>query len=300
MATIRKIGLIDLGTNSVRFDAHQILPQSDSRLIHREKLMVRLGENLFVSGKLDAAAVDRTVGALRNFSETGKRLGLSEIIAFATSAVRDARDGKQFCDRVKKETGLEIQVISGEDEARWIAAGVLSHRKDASKDFALVDIGGGSTEVSLCQSGRLVKSISLPLGVARIQQVFLKSVPPTADSLKATRIHLKETLAKALAGWPEQERIVGSSGTVRSLTKMAEESKAKKLTIKFLTGLVLAMSKCKLEDLGKIPGLDENRRDLILAGGLVLEAVMNQLGATRATATKFSLRDGMLEKILHP
>lgn len=297
MAITRKIGLIDLGTNSVRFDAHRILSRGTSRLIHREKLMVRLGENLFTSGRLDPDAVNRTIAVLRAFSETGKRLGVSEMIAFATSAVRDARDGKEFCERVLRETGLAIQVISGEDEARWIAAGVLSHRK-ATQDFALVDIGGGSTEISLCLKGQLVKSVSLPLGVARLQQVFLKTVPPSASALAATRNHLKETLAGALIGWPELKRIVGSSGTVRSLAKIAGESKTGKLTQKFLTGLVEAMTTLDADELEEIPGMEPKRRDLILAGGLVLEAIMLQLGARRATATKFSLRDGMLEKIL--
>jgi len=297
MATIRKIGLIDLGTNSVRFDVHQILPRGESRLIHREKVMVRLGENLFVSGRLEQDAVARTLETLREFQTVARKLSVDKMVAFATSAVRDASDGPQFCARVKKEVGLDIEVISGQEEARWIAAGVLAHRKKKKTDFALVDIGGGSTEISLCVAGDVVRSESLPLGVARIQQVFLKTVPPTPTALVAARSYIREQLAKSLKGWPVAKRIVGSSGTVRTLLKIALEENEGKLSPKFLARLGGEMESMSPEMLETIPGMDPKRRDLILAGVLVLEETMRQLGARRAFATKFSLRDGMLEKM---
>ncbi len=297
MALSRKFGLIDLGTNSVRFDAHSIHETGETHLIHREKLMVRLGENVFLKHRLDRSAIHRTLLALGSFRATANALGLERIVAFATSAVRDARDGDRFCERVRSDLGIPLQVISGKEEAGLIAAGILSNRADKGKDFSLVDIGGGSMEVSQCEGGKVVRSHSFPLGVARLQQVHLKTSPPSARNLEATREHIQAILSPVLKDWPPTKRILGSSGTVRALTRVAKR-KGTKLTLDGLSSLVTRIAPLTPDEIEWIPGMDPKRRDLILAGSLVLEECMRHLNARRVLATKYSLRDGMLQKIL--
>ena len=122
-----RIGIIDLGTNSVRFDIHSVAPQGEAHLLHREKLMIRLGEGVFLNGQLDPQAVLRGVHAFMSFKNTAERFQVVKIVAFATSALREAKDAQQFVDKIRQKTQIEIRIISGEEEAKLIALGILIH-----------------------------------------------------------------------------------------------------------------------------------------------------------------------------
>ncbi|MEO5970726.1 MAG: hypothetical protein ABIQ95_12440, partial [Bdellovibrionia bacterium] len=172
-----RIGIIDLGTNSVRFDIHSVTPPGEAHLLHREKLMIRLGEGVFLDGKLDPHAIRRAVHAFMSFKNTAERFQVEKIVAFATSALREAKDAVHLIDRIRQKTQIEIRIISGEEEAKLIALGILSHESFKGR-YGLIDIGGGSTEISICHNKNILNSASFPLGAARLQQVFLKTSPP--------------------------------------------------------------------------------------------------------------------------
>lgn len=294
-----RIGVIDLGTNSVRFDVHQIERDGSANLLHREKLMVRLGENLFVDGKLDGRAVKRTVEAFSSFKVTADSLRVNKVVAFATSAVREARDGSDFVKAIRTATGIEVQIIAGREEARLIAAGILAHRGDLKGTQALVDIGGGSTEITVVVDGKIIRSQSFPLGVARVQQVFLKSSPPTPEAVAAARAHIRQVLAEVLEKerWPKVERIVGSSGTIRALHRIAKKNYGK-LNRDNLKEITKGIVKMTPEQLEKIPGIEPKRIDLVAAGSVLLEQIMIGLRAKKATVTAYSLRDGILQQVI--
>ena len=120
-----RIGIIDLGTNSVRFDVHQVNKNGEDLLLHREKLMIRLGQGVFLKGRLDPSAIRRAIQAFRSFHQTAKLLQAQKVIAFGTSALREASDAEAFVALIHKRTGIEIRIISGDEEAQLIAAGVL-------------------------------------------------------------------------------------------------------------------------------------------------------------------------------
>ena len=297
-----RLAILDLGTNSIRFDIHEITAKRAPRLIHREKLMVRLGERLFETGRLDSQAIKRTLEALSSFTKTAKDLRVDKWVAFGTSALRDAKDRERLLRPAKTKFGIEIEVISGTEEAKLIARGILANMKTLTGNFALVDIGGGSMEVSLCRDRRVVYSKSFPLGAARLQQVFLKSIPPKKtpgdnplrNAKKWVRLHLD----------PERHRfdmkldkVFGSSGTVRALSRLCRKTNGvESIDLSVLKKLNKKMGTMTPEELLAIPGMEPRRSDLIVAGSLVFEECMKALGVEEAFFTDYSLRDGIFER----
>ncbi len=300
-----RIGIIDLGTNSVRFDVQWIGSNHKARLLHREKVMVRLGQGVFLRQRLDPSAKRRTIEALLNFRKIATRFKTSKIIAFGTSALRDAVDGDLFVEQVKKRTGIEIRVISGEEEARLIALAILKHEKKPQGLFGLVDMGGGSTEVSLCRDSTLLQSSSFQLGTARLQQVYLKSLPPLVtktqqiESIQSLRQEIRSTITSQIQKqeWPPIPIVIGSSGTIRAIERILKRQYGTEgIERSQIETLIQTMTGCSRPELMKIPGMDAKRVEMILAGTILLEEQMAFLGAHSLRTTRYSLRDGILDR----
>ena len=165
-----RIAIIDLGTNSVRFDIQQLGPgKRQVRQLHREKIMVRLGQGVFLNGKLDRSAVTRSLHAFAKFQKVAHQYKAGKIIAFGTSALREVADSEKFLKAIVDKTGIQVRVISGTEEAQLIALGILSNEKVGKEKFAMVDIGGGSTEISVCRGKAILHSTSFPLGRRGLQ-----------------------------------------------------------------------------------------------------------------------------------
>lgn len=300
-----RIAIIDLGTNSIRFDVHSLAPSQSARalhpkLLHREKLMVRLGESVFLTGRLEAGAVRRTLAAFRHFHLVCKKLHVNKIVAFATSAMREAQDRDRLVRSVYRLTKIRLKIISGIEEAKLIAEGIIQNEPIAQGKFGLVDIGGGSTEVSVCRGKKILRCSSFPLGVARLQQIFLKTNPPThgAQSVRELRNHLRGLLKETFRAqsWPSVDKIIGSSGTIRTLARMARKQLGTRhIPRDWLHDLVERMTPLSDGELGQLEGMDPRRSDLILAGTVVLEECMRGLHCDKAFATTYSLRDGILD-----
>ena len=182
-----RFSLIDLGTNAVRFDVHELLPDGGSRRLHRERLMVRLGDGVFQGGRLSRSGMDRTLAAFESFARTSKDLRVEKVAAVGTSALREASNSDELTGLLRRRTGIEVRVISGAEESRLIALGVLRNEKTPKGVFSVVDVGGGSVEIILCRDGRAGRSVSVDLGVARLQQAFLKASPPRPEALETLR-----------------------------------------------------------------------------------------------------------------
>lgn len=298
-----RLGIIDLGTNSVRFDVHQLGPGKGYRRVHREKLMIRLGQGVFVRGRLDPAAVKRAIQAFRSFAETARDLRVTRLVAMGTSALREAEDTRHFLEEIRRRTGIEVNVISGVEEARLIALGILSNEKLPRGPVALIDIGGGSTEISIRPGGRrknctkIAVFKSFPLGVARLQQVFLRQSPPSARSIAELRKHVRSVLLPEIEGknWPGVERVIGSSGTIRTVARMLTHGRRRRaVELKDLRRLNLKLAELGPGELLQVPGMEPRRVDLIFAGSLLLEECLDALGARKFVGTEYSLRDGVL------
>jgi exopolyphosphatase/guanosine-5'-triphosphate,3'-diphosphate pyrophosphatase len=308
-----RIGIIDLGTNSVRFDVfeeapvlHRKLPSrkrgralesSKIRRIYRDKLMVRLGEGLFESGRIQAAAAQRTLLAFQHFAKTAESLGLDRLIALGTSALRDGNGSAGLIRKIKKETGIQIRVISGEEEARLIAVGILGNDTlPSTAPLALIDIGGGSMEVSLVQGQKIRFSQSFPLGTARLSQLHLDQSPPTKAAVHALREEVAAQLANALPSDFSPRLAIGSSGTIRALGKLlgSPSNKRKVFKLKALERFNKKVQSLELPEIRQIPKMEANRADMILAGSLLLEETLRILGVEQIRVSEFSLRNGVL------
>ncbi len=291
-----RLGIIDLGTNSVRFDVRE-LTSKKKKTLHSERIMVRLGQGFFLKGELDPQAVDRTAKALTHFHEVAQEFNVGKIVAFGTATLREAPDADKTIAEIQKKSGIKVRVISGEEEARLIALGVLSNEKTPNSRFAVVDIGGGSMEVSICKDRKSEICDSFPLGAARLQQIFLKRSPPRPEAIQALREHIRAIMLEEGKEhkWPKVKTIVGSSGTIKALGRMLRKRGAKPgFTKDQLSELVRKMSTMTTMELLGMPGLESKRVDMILAGALLLEEAMRFLGAIRVIPTEFSLRDGIL------
>ncbi|MBI2606862.1 MAG: Ppx/GppA family phosphatase [Deltaproteobacteria bacterium] len=294
-----RIAIIDLGTNSVRFDVQQVSHDGRIRQLHREKLMVRLGQGVFLGGKLDPTASRRAIEALASFRKVAHELRANKIVAFATSALREAADRERFLALARKKLGIEVRIISGLEEAKLIALGILSNERNVKGRVALVDIGGGSSEISLCKGGDVVRSESFSLGTARLQQVFLKSNPPRPEAIEQLRRHIRGVLLSRLIadGWPKVGLIIGSSGTTRTLAKMAKkDDDAKSISRAELKKLVRQLAKLDTTELLDLPGMEARRVDMILAGAILLDEFMSALRSKKVRTTAYSLRDGILRE----
>lgn len=297
-----RIGIIDLGTNSVRFDIHSVTSNSEAHLLHREKLMIRLGEGVFLDGKLDPHAIQRAVHAFMSFKNTAQRFQVEKIVAFATSALREAKDAEQLVEKIRQKTQIEIRIISGEEEAKLIALGILTHESYKGR-YGLIDIGGGSTEISICHNKKILNSASFPLGAARLQQVFLKTSPPrstskTPDPILSMRQHIRRVLQTKTdpEDWGRVPFLVGSSGSIKALDRILKKSlnSTEGIGSKDLKKHAKMMSTASKPQLLQIPGMEIKRADIILSGAILLEECMNEFKASEVVTTNYSLRDGIL------
>ncbi len=268
-------------------------------------MMVRLGQGVFTLGKLNAEAIRRTLHAFVSFKKTADEFRVDRMVAFGTAALREASDGGRLLNTIREKTGIEIRVISGAEEAKLIARGVLKNEKSLKGKFGLIDIGGGSTEISICRGKKITHSTSFSLGTARLQQVFLRSSPPKAlpDSDEDPIDHLRNYIRSALLTkmiaerWPKVDRMIGSSGTVRAIAKLIKKGKATKTVERGdLKKLIKQMTSMTTTELLGMPGMEAKRVDMILAGAILLEECMNITGAKKVDSTEFSLRDGILEE----
>jgi exopolyphosphatase/guanosine-5'-triphosphate,3'-diphosphate pyrophosphatase len=292
-----RVAIIDLGTNSVRFDVHALGGKEKAKLLHREKIMIRLGQGVFLKGRMDPSATTRALAAFDHFRTLADSMKVRKIVAFGTSALREAQDSGDFVEMVKERSGIEIKVISGQEEAKLIALGVLTNETPPKGRFALVDIGGGSTEISIARGRRTMQGDSFPVGTARLQQVFLKRSPPRAASIKQLRGYIQNILSQkmTLENWPKVPAILGSSGTVKAVAKILAK-KEESFSVGDLSELVEDLATMNTSQLLDVPGMEAKRVDMILAGAVLLEEIALRLGATRIYPTDFSLRDGIMEE----
>lgn len=312
-----RLAVIDLGTNSVRFDVHQIDAKNKIQILHREKIMVKLGQGVFTYGRLNDEAIKRTLHAFKGFHRLCDDLSVQRVVAFGTSALREASDGEQFVEKVKDLTGIEVRIISGREEARLIARGVLSDPKLKQDRVGLIDIGGGSTELSISHRNKLVFSESFALGTARLQQLFFKKTPPTPEQVRSLRAYIRDQIDLHKPDLKIQSRLktwVGSSGTIRAIDKILKKSTenkslkkndkksskkdARKKGISFLALAKLnrEMATMTLDELQTIDGMELRRVEMIFAGSLLLEELMHIFEIERVMVTELSLRDGILNE----
>lgn len=293
------LGIIDLGTNSLRLDVLDV-SQPLPVLLHREKNMVKLGENAFLKNQLTPVAMKRTLEALQDFSLILSQNKITHLMAYATSALRDSKNKNAFIKKVYQKTGIPLKLLSGEKEAELIARAILK-RETKAKNAVLIDIGGGSTEITLSAQGKIKLSKSLPLGAARLRQLYLQKAPPKATDILELKKFIEHLLKKSFAKVSfKSSHMMGSSGTVKGVYQIMQElyPGPSAIELKNLTKLNTQMSLMNKDELAKLPGMELKRVDLMLAGSIALEEVAHYFQVTQIDYTPVALRDGLLDEFL--
>jgi exopolyphosphatase/guanosine-5'-triphosphate,3'-diphosphate pyrophosphatase len=298
------IAAIDVGTNSV----HMVIAEVDARgfsVLATEKDMVRLGKGSRGQDHLTEGAIQRGVGALQRMVRIAQVHGAS-IVAVATSAVREADNRDRFVREVRQQVGIDIDIISGPEEARLISLGVGHSLNLASGSSVIIDIGGGSTEFCLLVRGRLRIAQSLKVGAVRMTEAFLPDGQVTDAGIKGLRAKVRTTVAPLghdllSAGY---DRLILSSGTNEAIARIVANRRGGVDPVNFngfkftrfeldeVVDLLLAREFPR--DRTEIGGLDSKRADIIVAGAVILQEISVLVGATEFEYSDAALREGVL------
>jgi len=301
----RTVAFMDIGTNSMRFLLVRVHPHHASTVLTQLKQMVRLGEGEFAQQYLQPAAIDRTVLVAKQFARLARVNGADDIVVVATAATREAVNQAEFVQRLQQEAQLDVRVVSGLEEARLIYLGVSSGVHLGDKQALFLDIGGGSTEVIIGTQQCHGYLGSLKLGAIRLTTHFLPGergpVPPhTYEAIQRyVRHHAVRTFREMRAH--RIDLAIGSSGTIENLADVAAHLIYKRswqrddvLSYAHLKQTVAMLGGLALEERRKVPGLNPERADIIMAGAAILDACMQELALPGIRVTDRGLREGLL------
>jgi exopolyphosphatase/guanosine-5'-triphosphate,3'-diphosphate pyrophosphatase len=308
----RPLAAIDIGTNSFHMVVARVgdVPSEGGagsfEVIAREKEMVRLGSGSGDMKRLAPDAIERGVAALGRMARIAA-IHDADLTAVATSAVREAENAGEFIERARHEAGVEVDVISGVEEARLIHLGVLQAVPVFDRRLVLIDIGGGSTEILVGQRGEALAAGSLKLGAIRLTRRFFRNDRLHPGAVQACRRHIRSTLAPMVR---EVERhgfevAIASSGTAQTVAAIAHHLRGDGTeprtynNFRFTTAEVQAVVAAleaddTVEERRRLPGLDASRADIILGGALILEQAALELGIDELVISDFALREGAL------
>ena len=300
-----RIAAIDIGTNSVHMIVVRVRPDLSFEVIDREKAMVRLGAGGLDGRALTAEAMTAALQALSKFKRLAESHGVDEILAAATSAVREARNGGEFLGRIARDTGIQARVIAGPEEARLIHQAAVYGVDVGSGRAVVIDIGGGSVEITLGTTTSIQLARSFKIGVIRLTEHFVKSDPLSERD--------ERKLAKAIAAEIDRhceqitavgfDRVIGTSGTILSIGALAATAargtpptdlRNLRISAKQIRRLRKEIVGLDLESRLTIPGMDPRRADLVVAGSVLLDTILRRLGAEELTLCDLALREGLV------
>jgi exopolyphosphatase / guanosine-5'-triphosphate,3'-diphosphate pyrophosphatase len=300
-----RIAAIDIGTNSVHMIVVRVRPDLSFEVIDREKAMVRLGAGGLDGKELTTEAVGAALQALSKFKRLAESHTVDVILAAATSATREARNGGEFLSRIEAETGIRPRVITGAEEARLIHLAAVYGVDVGSARAVVIDIGGGSTEITLGTATAVQAARSFKIGVIRLTERFVKSDPLSGrDEQKLTK-HIISEIDRHCEQITSTgfDRVIGTSGTILSLGTVAtamsdgaipSELRNLRVGAKQIRRLRKEVVGLSLAQRLTIPGLDPRRADLVVAGGVLLDTILRRLGAEDITLCDLALREGLV------
>ncbi len=295
---------IDIGTLTCRLLVGRVSADEQLEELHGERRILRLGEGVDREGRLKDSAISRVLDTLREWRRVIQDFKPEAVSVVATSAVRDAANRDAFLDQIRRGTGFEVEVLTGDEEARRTLLGIRSGLPRGVSDVLGLDIGGGSTEFILDRKGSQPVVLSLELGVVRLTERLLRNDPPTREELEAARTFIRTQLEKArtVVGDVHGTSLVGTAGTITTLAAMDLRleiyDKARihhyRLTLDAVRTLEDALLSRTSAERRAIPGLEPDREDLIVGGTLILLGVMNGLGFRDCLVSDLGLREGLL------
>jgi exopolyphosphatase/guanosine-5'-triphosphate,3'-diphosphate pyrophosphatase len=306
---------IDIGSNSCRLKIASVV-QHRLKTLHEDREVTRLGESVFQTGVISPEAMAGTIKALKRFHKAVQTHVVDKVRVVATSAMRDARNAAAFTEWVKSATGWNVEVISGLEEGRLIHLGVVTHEEGAQGKCLLIDLGGGSCEVTYSDGGRVKAMVSLPLGAVRLQQEFLRTDPATKEDIHRLKQYIDRELRRGerKLGKPQVALVIATSGTAAALAeasaavevKLAEKKVAPKAFVRVkpmealtpnVRKLAEKLARMNNEQRAAVPGIGPRRSEIIVGGAEVYAALLTRMGLKGFRYSPLGLRDGMLAQM---
>ena len=295
-----RLAAIDVGSNSL----HMVVAQADAdgslTTLWRMKEMVGLGRISFPSRRLSDEAMDRAIATLRRFGQAARARGCEKIIAAATSAVREAENGGEFLQRARRELGMQVRVVSAREEARLIYLGVRHAVDLGNRPHFILDVGGGSVELIVGDNSRPLLLESRKLGAARMTARYVHSDPISPGDLKSLTTHYEKELGSVYDNILALKPVtaIGTSGTLENLSVMCASIDKREpqgvIERDALSRLLTRLIESRTKDRATMPGLDDQRKDQILAGALLVSELLRRLNLNELKLCKSALREGIL------
>jgi len=302
---VAKLAVIDIGTNSIHMVLADILPDASYKILDRFKDVTRLGNGTFATRRLSDEAVARAIEVLKTLATLARNKGFDRIVAVATSAVREARNGGDFVNVVEEQTGLRVRVISGTEEARLIFLGVKNSIALADGPTLVVDVGGGSVELIVGNRDRLIHAKSLKLGAIRLAEQFLPNTPPSAPMLRALEDAVTGQLKAAIETFTMKkfESLVATSGMAGNLAEVIHIKQTGRplpqhnlatVSLKDLRHLETELAQSPVKARLAMPGLDPKRVDTLLPAAVVLRRLLELSDLNEMTLCDKAIREGVI------
>jgi exopolyphosphatase/guanosine-5'-triphosphate,3'-diphosphate pyrophosphatase len=306
-----RIAAIDIGTNSLHMIVVQVRPDLSFEVIDREKEMVRLGAGGLDGRSLTETARTAALQTLAKFRRLADSHKVDEIVAAATSAIREADNGGDFIAEVARRTGINIRVISGGEEARLIHLAAVYGVHMGGSPAVVIDIGGGSVEVTLGTASHLTHARSFKLGVIRLTERFVRTDPLSGRDERRLVKHINKEIGQYLDAIAERrfDRVIGTSGTILSLGALALSEhglvrddallRNRRVPAKAIRRLRKRLTDADLDARLHMDGLDPRRADIAVAGSILLDCVLRRLGTDDLTLCDLALREGLVLDYIH-
>ncbi|MFM9448189.1 Ppx/GppA family phosphatase [Streptomyces acidiscabies] len=299
-----RLGVLDVGSNTVHLlvvDAH---PGARPLPAHSHKAELRLAQLLDADGAIGPDGVDRLVGVVQDALQAAEDKGVEDLLPFATSAVREASNADGVLARVHEETGVELQVLTGAEEARLTFLAARRWFGWSAGKLLVLDIGGGSLEIAYGIDEEPDAAVSLPLGAGRLTAGWLPGDPPGAERIRALRRHARAQIARTVGEFSRfgaPDHVVATSKTFKQLARIAGAARStdglyaqRELKRESLEAWVPRLAGMTVAQRAELPGVSEGRAGQLLAGALVAEGVMDLFGVETLEICPWALREGVI------
>ncbi|MFD7630935.1 Ppx/GppA family phosphatase [Streptomyces sp. NPDC059851] len=299
-----RLGVLDVGSNTVHLlvvDAH---PGARPQPAHSHKVELRLAQLLDDSGAVTPDGIERLVTVIGGAVQAAEDKGCEDVLPFATSAVREATNADEVLARVKADTGVDLPILSGDDEARLTFLAVRRWFGWSAGKLLVLDIGGGSLEIAYGIDEDPDAAVSLPLGAGRLTSTWLPGDPPDPADIRALRRHVRAQIARTVREFSRfgaPDHVVATSKTFKQLARIAGAARSteglyvqRDLTRKALEEWVPKLSEMTVAQRSTLPGVSEGRAAQLLAGALVAEGAMDLFGVDDLEICPWALREGVI------
>jgi len=294
-----RLAAIDIGSNSIKLVVVEAARSDSFDVLASDRETVRLGQETLVNKHISNAATERAIACLKRFRSLALAHGAEQTVATATAFLRAADNATEFMRVIEQETGLRVQVLSGLEEARLIGLAASHGCTEKGVTSLNVDIGGGSTELSIFRDDEAVMLRSINVGAVGLTDHFIRSDPPAAAELHAMRSEIRVAFEQSLAelrarGWTSVTATSGTATTIGVALNNVMPPASSTITLAQLKALVAKLAVLTLAERRTVAGIPAQRADIIVAGAIVLEEVMNALGIEALRTCDWSLREGVI------